>query len=228
MSSGAVATVCLMETQIIVRGTGQSRTLPDRAVLRVTVDGESGDRDAAYQTVTPLARQVDEVVASYGEAVDRAMTGTLVVQPKTRWRRGETVRTGWKASRTSVVEVKDFSRLGHLVAELVGAGGEIHGPYWQLDPTNDAHAEARRLAAEDARRRADVYAGALGLRVESIAWVAEPGLRIGQSQHQAVARGMAFAAEATRGGAADEVIDISPDEMTVEAAIEVGFAFSAP
>lgn len=217
-----------METQIIVRGTGQSRTLPDRAVLRVTVDGEGGSREQAYEMATPLARQVDEVVASYGEAVDRAMTGTLVVQPKTRWRRGETVRTGWRASRTSVVEFKDFTRLGNLVAELVGAGGEVHGPFWQLDPTNAAHAEARRLAAEDARRRADVYAAALGLRVDTVAWVAEPGLRVGETPHQPVARGITLAAAAERGAAADNVIDISPDEMTVEAAVEVGFAFSAP
>jgi uncharacterized protein YggE len=215
-----------METQIIVRGTGQSRTLPDRALLRVTVDGQGPARDDAYQATVPLARQVDEVVGRYGEAVDRSMTGTLVVQPTTRWRRGESVRTGWKASRTSVVEVVDFGRLGNLVAELVAAGGEVHGPHWQLDPTNAAHGEARRLAAEDARRRAEVYAAALDLRIDGVDWVAEPGLRGAEESHRgAVAGGMAFAAARGSAGAPEEVVDVSPDEVTVDAAVEVGFRF---
>jgi uncharacterized protein YggE len=38
------------------------------------------------------------------------------------------------------------------------------------------HRDARR-AAEDARRRAEDYAGALGLSLAEVAWVVEPGLR---------------------------------------------------
>lgn len=203
--------------------------MPDRAVLRVTVDGMGGSRDEAYQAALRPAQQVDEVVATYEAAVDRAMTGTLVVQPKTRWRKGESVRTGWRASRTSVVEVKDVTRLGGFVAELVGAGGEVRGPSWQLDPANAAHTEARRLAAEDARSRAEAYAAALGLRVRGIAWVAEPGLRVGDGSHQPSA-GRTMTLAVGRGAesmAADEVIDISPDEMTVEAQVEVAFVFAA-
>lgn len=42
-----------------------------------------------------LATGVDEVLGRYQVEIDRATTAALVVQPKTRWRKGESVRTGW-------------------------------------------------------------------------------------------------------------------------------------
>ncbi|HEX8803162.1 MAG TPA: SIMPL domain-containing protein, partial [Acidimicrobiales bacterium] len=144
-----------MDPEILVRGTGQARVLPDRALVRVTVDGEGGSREEAYRQAEGLAAQVDRVVAAHAGAVDRTVTTALSVQPKTRWRRGESVRTGWRASRTTSLDVTDFARLGDLFADLVGAGGAVAGPYWQVDPDNAVYDEARRRAGADARRRAD-------------------------------------------------------------------------
>ena len=151
--------------------------MPDRALVRVTIEADGAARDDAYREAARLAGQVDAALAHRQAAVDRTITTSLVVHPKTRWKKGESVRTGWRASRTSVVEVVDFSVLGDLLAELAAAGAAVDGPTWQLDPTNPVHHEVRRLAAADARTRADAYAAALGLRVTGVAWVAEPGLR---------------------------------------------------
>ncbi len=134
-----MVTVTCMESEIIVRGEGQARALPDRAVLNVTVESEGADHDDAYRSASELATGVDEVLGRYQVAIDRATTAALVVQPKTRWRKGETVRTGWRASRSSVVDVVDLARLGDLVSELAAAGAAIAGPWWQLDPTNPVH-----------------------------------------------------------------------------------------
>ncbi len=143
--------------------------MPDRAVVNVSVDADGNSREDAYGKAAPLAKGVDEVITSYQPAIDRSVTAALVVHPRTRWRKGENVRTGWQAVRTSVLEVSDFSRLGDLVAELVGPGGAVSGPFWQLDADSPANGQARRLAAEDARRRCEVYAEALGLSVSGIA-----------------------------------------------------------
>jgi len=216
-----------MEDQVIVRGTGEARTLPDRAIVRVEIEGEGNTRDDAYREAARLAAAVDQVVARHADGIERNTTAALVVHPKSRWRRGESVRTGWRGSRTTLLEVVDFARLGDLFADVAGAGGAVAGPYWRLDPANPAHAEARRLAAEDARRRAETYAGALGLRITGISWIAEPGLRDRpEPQH------VAFAAAAPGGArfeaaAAEEVIDITPEELTVGAAVDVGFRFAA-
>ena len=199
--------------------------MPDRALVRVTIEADGAARDDAYREAARLAGQVDAALAARQDAVERTITTSLAVHPKTRWKKGESVRAGWRASRTSAVEVVDFAVLGDLLAELAAAGASVDGPEWQLDPTNPVHGEVRRLAAADARTRADAYAAALGLRVTGIAWVAEPGLRQGPADSVGFAPMMARAAFA---GAPEEpeVIDVTPDEINVDAAVDVAFTFS--
>ena len=211
-----------MAREILVRGEGEIRALPDFARVRASVDGEGVSRDEAYDIAAGAASALDAVFEEHGTAFARVITTALMVQPRTRWRKGETVRTGWQASRTSVVEITDLSRVGDLLALMTRAGAAISGVSWQLDPHNDAFAEARRRAGEDARGRADQYAEALGVTLGEVAWVAEPGLLTSDasSMHYAVA-------SAAGGLAEDAVIDVAPEEITVRAAIEVGFTIGA-
>ncbi len=198
--------------------------MPDRAFVNVKLEAEGVERDVAYAEAAQLARHVDEVLNNYADSIERTLTATLAVQPKTRWRKGENVRTGWHATRGTVLEIVGFARLGELIGDLVAAGGAVSGPFWQLDPTSPAYGDARRLAAEDARRRGDDYAEALGLAITAVVWVAEPGLRKG---HDGLMMSQAAGSYAspTSAGAVDEIIDVTPDEMTVSASIEVGFSF---
>jgi uncharacterized protein YggE len=217
-----------MEREIIVKGWGQARSMPDRAVIDVLVDAEGDTREQSYSEAVRLAQRVDEVLTNRADAVARALTAVLTVHPRSRWKRGESVRKGWRAARGTTVEVTDFSQLGELLAELTSAGGAVSGPTWRLEESNPAYRDARRTAAEDARRRAEDYAGALGLALGPVAWVSEPGLRGGSEESGRF--GAARAAQA--GGAAmarepDEVIDVTPAEMTTTAEVEVGFSLQS-
>jgi uncharacterized protein YggE len=215
-----------METEILVSGTAVLRVLPDRAVLRVEVEGEAQTRDEAYAQAAPLATAVDQAIERRRDAVERVITASLVVHPRTRWKRGQSVRTGWRAARTTVLEVTGFAVLGDLMAELAAAGGAVDGPHWVLDADNPVYEEARRRAAADARVRADAYAGALGLRVTAVAWVAEPGLRRGGGGGGAeVAFARHAGAPMAAAGGFDETIEVTPDEVPVTASVEVGFTF---
>lgn len=214
-----------MEREIIVKGWGQARSMPDRAVIDVVVEAEGGTQEQSYNDAARLTQRVDEVLANRADAVARVLAAVLTVHPRSRWKRGESVRAGWRAARGATVEVSDFSQLGELIAELTSAGGAVSGPNWRLEESNPAHRDARRTAAEDARRRAEDYAGALGLALGPVAWVSEPGLRGGGEASGRI--GVALAAQA--GGAAmprepDEVIDVTPAEMTTTAEVEVGFS----
>lgn len=215
-----------MEREIVVRGEGEVRALPDRAVVHVTIDGEGGSREEAYEATARLAADVDAVLAAQADGIERVVTTALVVQPRTRWRKGESVRTGWRSSRTSVVEIVALDRIGALLAQVVAAGGAIGGPTWELAAGHPAHDEARKLAAADARRRADSYAAPLGLMVGPVAWVAEPGLRHGAPGTPYGLR-MARAVGPAAGSITDEPIEINPEEITIHAAIEVGFSINS-
>jgi uncharacterized protein len=208
-----------VDRELIVRGVGEVRAMPDLASVRVGVDGEGQSREEAYQIASTTAAAVDGILADFEAAIDRVTTAALAVQPKTRWRKGENQRTGWQAFRVSVVEIKDTSRVGELLNALAGAGGSISGLSWMVAPANESFALARRRAGEDAIARAEQYAQALNIKLGPVAWAAEPGLR--STGHVDWTSAPARAAMAA--GAAEEPINVSPEEVTISAALEVGY-----
>ena len=93
---------------------------------------------------------------------------------------GEHTNTGWqhrgyRASSRLVVRLDE----GELASRLVTEAAErvdlrIDGPGWRVVHDNPGHADARRLAALDARQRAEEYAAALGGRIGAIVSIDEP------------------------------------------------------
>ena len=194
--------------------------MPDLASVQVSVDGEGQSRAEAYQSAAATAAAVDGVLSDFEPAIDRITTAALSVQPKTRWWKGETQRTGWQAYRVSVVEIKDTSRVGELLNALAGAGASISGLAWTVAPANESFALARQRAGEDARARAEQYARALSITLGPVAWASEPGLRAtGQVDWMSASAGPQLAAA----GAAEEPILINPEEVTIRAALEVAY-----
>jgi Protein of unknown function (DUF541) len=136
-----------VEREIVVRGTGEAGALPDQASLRVEITADHKSQDEAYDARTKLAAGVDNVLRRHADAISRTTIASLVVQPRIRWHRGEDIRTGWRASRTSFVEVADLDALGEIMSRLVDAGAAVHGPQWSMAPTNPAYDQARSAAA---------------------------------------------------------------------------------
>jgi uncharacterized protein len=212
-----------MEREIVVRGTGEARALPDQASLRVEVTADHKTQEEAHDARTKLAARVDEVLSRHADAIARTTIASLLVQPRTRWHRGEDIRTGWRASRTSFVDVVTLDALGEIMAGLVDAGAAIQGPQWSMAPTNPAYDQARAAAAEDARRRAQSYATALGLSVGPVAWVAEPGLRRDPGPAVPFEAGVAPMAAAVVPPGDTEPERVTRAELTVRVDVEVGF-----
>jgi uncharacterized protein YggE len=214
-----------MDHEILVRGTAEVRVPPDRALAYVTIDADGRERDDAYRAAVASADRVDAVIATHAEAIERNVTAALLVQPLTKWHKGESVRTGWRASRSSILHVAGFERLGDLLAELATAGATIAGPDWRVDESNEAYRTVREEAAADARRRAEAYAAGLGATLGPVRWMAEPGLRgKGEPPYLGAAAPMArMAAMPDRAGGTEEVIAIAPEDLTIQAALEVSF-----
>jgi uncharacterized protein YggE len=211
-----------VDSELIVEGVGEVRAKPDLASVRVAVEAEAQSREKAYRTAAATAAAVDGVLESFDSAIDRVTTATLWLAEKTRYHEGEYRRIGWQASRVSLVDICETSRVGDVVQALAGAGANIKGLSWVAVPTNEAFALARRRAGEDARARAEQYAQALGVELRGVAWAAEPGLRRDGRSHGDIIGGP-MVASAMREEAAEEAIDITPEEITIEATIEVGY-----
>lgn len=217
-----------MSAEIIVSGSAELRVVPDFARIRVAVDGEGDSHAQAYDAAREVATSVDAVLAEHEALLQGASASSIVVQPRTRWDGGEPVRIGWRAARTTLLEVDAAQELSRLLSDLAAAGASVSGPDWEVAPDNPVHAEVRAAAAREAAARAQSYAAGLGVQVGGVAWVAEPGLRRGTASDEEGRDGFAVARAASAGGYTDdEPMAVAPGELTVRARVEVAFTLGS-
>ena len=92
---------------------------------------------------------------------------------------------GYQASNNVAVRQRDLKRFGTVIDTLAGAGAnQINGPSFQLDQPDPALDQARLEAVKTARARAELYAGATGLRIVRILSINESGGYYGPPQVQ--------------------------------------------
>lgn len=211
------------DQRITVRGVAERQATADIAALNVVVQVDSGDQTSAFERASELAAAADAVLDARASALGPRQAASVLVQPLTRWVDGEEQRTGWRALRTSTIDVLDPAQLTPLIAELVGCGAIVHGPSWRLRLDHPVFTETRAAAANDARARAETYATGLGVRVGRVEWAAEPGLRLSSGGAGGVEHAVSLAAK-TRGAAADSGMAVETAELTVTAAVDVAFA----
>ena len=196
---------------ITVRGRGVTMVAPDEVTVGLTVEALRKSASEAFAEAARLAQQVVALCDELGIAEGRRTTSRVTLAED-----GEHTNSGWqhrgyRASSRVVVRLDD----GELASRLVTEAAErvdlrIEGPGWRVARDNSGHADARRLAAADARVKADEYAAALGGRVGAIVSIDEP-----ETKPTPVAP-MAFRAEAAS-------MPVEGGEHEVAATIDVTF-----
>src|SRR5690606_2725660 len=84
--------------------------------------------------------------------------------------------TGYQASNTVSIKVREIDRLGKVLDALVASGAnQINGPSFEIDEPEAVYDEARRAALEQAQQRAKMYADSLGMQVKRIVSISEGG-----------------------------------------------------
>jgi uncharacterized protein YggE len=212
---------------IAVRGSSTADVPPELARVVISVGARSGDRAQALRDLTRRLDEVRAAVEGYGSAVESADTGPLWVRPQVKDGRPRERVTGYIAGAVLTVTVVEFTALGDLLLRLADRDMvALEGPFWALRPDSPSHRRARVGAVEDARRRAQEYAEAAGVRLTGLVQLADTGL----SGEPAPVH-LAAAAYARDGGrsVADEVsFDVEPVPQTVHAAVEVRFTCTQP
>jgi uncharacterized protein YggE len=202
-------------------GRGTARAAPDAALLSLEVWAELDTPEAALDEVARRTEVLQGVLERAG--VDTADRSTAGVSLSERWdyRHDENVFVGYRASTVVSARIVDLAVLGAVISESTReAQARPHGPAWQIDPDNPARVEACRIAAEDARRKADAYASALGLRLGAVLSIREPGARPRPLGRPQVAMRMAAG-----GGGPD--MPVESGDVDVAAAVTVAFELIA-
>jgi len=204
-------------TLLTVNADGTSEARPDMAIINlgVTTEGET-----AAAALAENARRMTALTAALrraGIAERDIQTSNVSVYPQQVYGEGQAPRiTGYQANNSVTAKVRRIDNTGRVIDAAVGAGGNtVNGvSFSHADP--DAQLDvARRDAIAEARRRAELYASALGLRVNRIVSVSEGGGGY-QPMPIAVER---FAAR----DAAAAPTPVSPGEIETRVSVNVTF-----
>jgi uncharacterized protein YggE len=160
---------------LTVNAEGEVEGAPDIANVNLGVTTEGQNAAAAMQA---NAQRMNGLVASLrraGVAERDVQTANVSVNPQYVYGEGVPPRiTGYQASNTVNVRVRNLGNLGRIMDAAVSAGGNtVNGVSFALDDPEPRLNQAREEAMRKARTRADLYARAAGMRVHRIVSISE-------------------------------------------------------
>ncbi len=184
LAAGSLAGTARAETaaqipQIVVTGEGRVEAEPDLATITLGARSEAlTAADALAATSAATARILDQLAAAGIEPRD-IQTASLTLAPRydnSRVSSSTGRLTGYVASNTIRVRVRDMDTLGTRLDAAVSAGGNrFDGLIFGLQDPGPLTDEARRRAVADARRKAELYAEAAGVTLGPILSITDQG-----------------------------------------------------
>jgi len=209
------AQVPSLDKVITVVGEGTVSVAPDIAMVRggVTTQGKTA-REASEAN----SKDMQAVIAALKEAgvEERDIKTTrLSIYPQMDSNKSGKARiVGFQATNQVTVRLRDTSKIAGALDQMIAAGAnEISGISFTVADPSKALDAARKDAVADARRKADIYAVAAGVRLGRAVQIQEGSVAMPFQP-----RPMAFRAEAQAAS-----VPVSPGEETLRVNVSISF-----
>jgi uncharacterized protein len=199
---------------VVVIGEGIVSVTPDHAQIESGVTTRAKTAKDAVDANSQLMAAVTSALRATGVAENDVQTSRFSIQPihAPGEPRAELKPTGYSVSNRVTVNIRQIDKLGEVLDRLVNAGAtDVGGIEFLVSDASKALDRAREAAIADARRKAEIYAQASGLRLGPIIWIREEG---------GSALPMPMRAQ---GATAAGPVPIATGEDTLRARVMVGF-----
>ena len=202
-------------TLLSVSASANATRVPDVASLSTGVVTQAADANAALKANSAQMGKVVAAIRAAGIAERDIQTSGININPQYRYAENQPPTiTGYQASNTVNIKVRDIAKLGEVLDALVASGAnQVNGPSFEIDQPEAAYDEARQAALKKAQARAEMYAKSLDLRVRRIVSISEGG---GFRPPMPMMKAMAMDARA-------ESAPVAPGETTLSANLDVVF-----
>lgn len=202
-------------TLLSVSASAEATRVPDVATLSTGVVTQAADANAALKANSAQMNKVVAAIRAAGIAERDIQTSGININPQYRYAENQPPTiTGYQASNTVNIKVRDIAKLGEVLDALVASGAnQVNGPSFEIDQPEAAYDEARQAALKKAQSRAEMYAKSLGLRVRRIVSISEGG---GFQPPMPMMKAMAMDARM-------ESAPVAPGETTLSANLDVVF-----
>ena len=164
-------------TLLSVSAQAEARRAPDVATVSAGVVTQAVDGNTAMRQNAEQMARVMAAIQAAGIAERDIQTSGISLNPQYRYAENQAPSiTGYQASNTVNLKVRDITRLGKVLDSLAAQGAnQINGPSFQIDQPEPVYDEARLAALKKAKDRAETYAKALDLKVRRIISISEGG-----------------------------------------------------
>jgi uncharacterized protein len=162
--------------RIVVTGEGNVRAAPDYALISGGVTARAKTAQEAAVADAKLMTAVLAALRDAGIAPQDIQTSRYSIQPvyASSQQNSEAKLTGFSASNQITAKVSDIAKVGDILDRLIGAGAtEIGGVQFLHSDLSKVLDGARAAAVADARRKAQLYAEAAGIRLGGVVWITE-------------------------------------------------------
>lgn len=164
---------------ISVQGSGAAYAKPDMASASAGIESRGATPEDALAANTKAMNAIMAAIKRHGIAERDVETSSFSVAPvygQQPGPRGALNIEGYQVSNQVMVRVRDTDKLGGLLSSLVEAGANrLHGVSFDIADPAKLQDEARKAAVADAKKRADLYAAAAGVKVRRVLSITEGG-----------------------------------------------------
>jgi uncharacterized protein len=203
---------------ITVVGSGSVPGRPDTAELTAGIVTQA---TSAAQALAENSASMEKILkAATGLAISErdVQTSGLSVAPQRRQERsGPPSRpeiVGYEVTNEIRVKVRDLGKLGRLLDQFVGQGANLLGGVrFYVDNPASLLDQARTKAMVDARRKAELYATAAGVKLGRVLFIQESGSAMPSPR-------VAYVAPMR----AAQAVPVAPGEQEFEASVSVSYA----
>jgi uncharacterized protein YggE len=157
---------------ITVTGVGTVSVVPDAVRFSATVSNVGATNSAALSTVSKSAAAVRAALKDAGVATKDIRSANISVYPEYTWTQDSGTKiTGYRASQSFDVLVRNASKAGSIIEAVVTAGGDsvqLGGVIPTTLNPSAATEDARAAAVANAKSKATSYAKLLGSSVGKV------------------------------------------------------------
>ncbi len=151
---------------ISVTGTGTAEAVPDLMTLSIGVECRRETVAEAYGDAGTRSAAITSELRQHGVAGADMSTSGLNVRAEVNWQEGRgQIVTGYLASSTLTVRIRELSASSQILASAVAAGGDdvrLNGLSLGFADSDAVDARAREAAWQNARTTAAHYAALSG------------------------------------------------------------------
>jgi uncharacterized protein YggE len=161
--------------QVTVVGAGHVQGTPDTLTASVSIVATAADVTTAMNQSSSRTQAVIDALANNAK-VDRKDISTSSVSLQPQYGPDSSTITGYRASNSITVKIRDLGSASRTLALIVSTGGDatrINSVNYSIDDDSKLVKDARARAFGDAKARAEQYAQLSGLKLGDVMSISE-------------------------------------------------------